>query len=106
MKFRNHKASPQQALERPKNLYAYGEGSTLFDLAAAYCTGNVKNHPFVDGNKRAGVLAAAAFLDLNGYDFRPPEAEVVNVIMALARGELELSSLARWFSDYATPAPR
>ena len=96
----------ESALQRPRNLHAYGEDPTLFDLAAAYCAGIVKNHLFVDGNKRAGALAATAFLDLNGYDFRPPEAEVVTVIMALAGGELEENSLVRWFSDYSTPAPR
>jgi death-on-curing protein len=89
-------------LERARNLYAYGDDPSLFDLAAAACAGIVKNHPFVDGNKRAGALAAAVFLDLNGYDFRPPETVVVTVIMALAAGEIEEDVLARWFSDFST----
>ena len=96
----------ESALQRPRNLYAYGENPSLFGLAAAHCRGIVKNHPFVDGNKRAGVLAATAFLDLNGYDFRPTEADAATIIMALAAGEIEEDILVRWFSDYSTPAPR
>ena len=89
----------ESAVERARNLYAYGDDPSLFDLAAATCTGTVKNHPFVDGNKRAGALTAAAFLDLNGYDLQPAEPEVVTIIMALAAGEIEEDVLARWISD-------
>ena len=92
----------ESAVERARNLHAYGDDPSLFDLAAATCAGIVKNHPFVDGNKRAGALAAAAFLDLNGYDLRPAEPEVVTIIMALAAGEIEEDVLARWISDNST----
>ncbi|MFQ5774262.1 MAG: type II toxin-antitoxin system death-on-curing family toxin [Kiloniellaceae bacterium] len=91
------------AMERAPNLSAYGDDPSLYDLAAAYCAGIVKNHAFVDGNKRAGVLAAVAFLDLNGCEFRPEEGEVVNVILALAAGEIEENVLTEWFSDNSTP---
>ena len=90
------------ALERPRNLYAFGEGASLFKLAAVTCAGIGRSRPFADGNKRAAVLAAQAFLDLNGYDFRPPEGEVVTVIEALAAGQLEQDALALWLSDFAT----
>ncbi len=89
----------ESALDRPRNLLAYGDDPTVFDLAAAYCAGIVRNHPFVDGNKRAGLLAAVAFLDLNGYDFRPAEADAVVVILALATGEIDEAALATWFAD-------
>lgn len=91
----------ESALDRPRNLYAYGEAPTIYQLAAAYCAGIVQNHPFIDGNKRAGILAAVAFLDLNGYEFRPNEAEAVNVIMALAAGEIGEEVLAGWISDFS-----
>ena len=78
----------------------------MFDLAAAYCAGIVRNHPFVDGNKRAGLLAAAAFLDRNGYRLVPDEAETVVVIIGLAAGEIDETQLARWFADNATRKPR
>ena len=92
----------ESALDRPRNLFAYEDAPTIYDLAAATCAGIVGNHPFIDGNKRAGVLAAAAFLSLNGYDFRPAETDVVAVIMALAAGETDERALAAWFSDCST----
>ncbi len=93
----------ESGLERARNLHAYGDNPSHFDLAAAVCAGIVKNHPFVDGNKRAGALAAAAYLDLNGYDFRPPEVEVVTMIMGLAAGEIDEDTLAQWISENSTP---
>ena len=96
----------ESAVERARNLHAYGDDPSLFDLAAATCAGIVKNHPFVDGNKRAGALPAAAFLDLNGYDFRPPEVEVVTMIVALAAGEIDEGALARWMTENSTLKPK
>ena len=96
----------ESGLERARNLHAYGDDPSDFDLAAAVCAGIVKNHPFVDGNKRAGALAAAVFLDLNGYDFRPPEVEVVTMIMGLAAGEIDEGALARWISENSAPKPK
>ncbi len=96
----------ESALDRPRNLYAYGDDPTLFDLAAAYCTGIVKNHPFIDGNKRTGDLSARAFLFRNGYLFEPDEADEVNMIVALAAGEIEEDTLARWISENSTPKPK
>ena len=93
----------ESALDRPRNLYAYGDDPTPFDLAAAYCTGIVKNHPFIDGNKRTGHLTARAFLFRNGFLFEPDEADEVNMIVALAAGEIEEDALARWISENSTP---
>ena len=95
----------ESALDRPRNLSAFGDDPSVFDLAAAYCAGVVKNHPFIDGNKRAGLLAAVAFLDFNGYVFRPTEADAVLVTMALAAGEIDESALAAWFGEYTEPKP-
>jgi death-on-curing protein len=66
----------QSALARPKHLFSYGE-PTLARLAAAYAVGIVQGHPFTDGNKRTGFMAAAAFLELNGLKFEASEVEVV-----------------------------
>ena len=93
----------ESALDRPRNLLDYGDNPSVFDLAAAYCAGIVGNHPFIDGNKRAGLLAAVAFLDLNGYVLRPKEADAVLVIMALAAGEIDDDALAAWFAEYSEP---
>ncbi len=95
----------ESALGRLRNLLAYGDDPSVIDLAAAYYAGIVGNHPFVDGNKRAGLLAAVAFLDLNGYVFRPTEADAVLVTMALAVGEINEAALAAWFEEYTEPKP-
>jgi death-on-curing protein len=83
------------ALGRPENLFAYGK-PTLFDLAASCAFGLVKNHPFIDGNKRIGFATAALFLELNGLRFEAPEAEVVLNTLALAAGEMSETAYAAW----------
>ncbi len=86
-----------------RKLLAHSEYRSIPRLAAGYCSGTVRNHPFVDGNKRAGILTAAMFLDLNGYDFDPNEAEPYTVIMALAAGETDDETLAVWIAENAAP---
>lgn len=86
----------ESALDRPRNLAAYGTSPTAFDLAAAYCVGIVGNHPFVDGNKRTGYLAAHTFLELNGHDVAPEEADIVTVIMGVADGTFDDAVVADW----------
>ena len=86
------------ALARPRNLFAYGEAD-ICALAAAYAAGIVRNHPFVDGNKRTGFLAAYAFLDLNGLDLTAPDAEAVVMTLDLASGEIPEKGYAAWLRD-------
>lgn len=85
------------ALDRPKNLHAYGRPS-LFDLAASYASGIVKNHPFLDGNKRAGFMAAALFLEVNGLSFQSSEEEVVERTLALAAGAITEADYSAWLN--------
>lgn len=93
----------ESAIARPRNLQTYGSEPSIFDLAEIYCFGIIQNHPFVDGNKRTGLLAANAFLHLNGYAFRPDEGETVNIIVAVADGRADEVLLSRWFADFSTP---
>ena len=86
------------ALASPQNQTAYGEPS-VFDLAAAYAFGIIQNHPFVDGNKRVGFLAAYVFLDLNGWELLASEAEAVASISALAKGEMDEAGFSDWLRD-------
>lgn len=83
------------ALGRPENLFAYGT-PTLFDLSASYAFGLVKNHPFIDGNKRIGFATAALFLGINGVHFDASEVEVVLHTLALAAGEMSEAEYAVW----------
>lgn len=87
----------ESALNRPKNLFAYDEPSH-FDLAASYAVGIVKNHPFLDGNKRSGFMAAALFLEANSHDFHAPEEEVVERTLALAAGVIGETDYAAWLA--------
>ncbi len=86
------------ALARPQNQAAYGKPS-VFNLAAAYAFGVIQNHPFVDGNKRAGFLAAYVFLDLNGWELVASEAEAVSAVTALATGEMDEAGFSDWLKD-------
>jgi death-on-curing protein len=92
----------ESALGRPVNCWAY-EGSDLSTLAAAYGFGIARNHPFVDGNKRAALLSIVAFLGLNGIDFVADEAEAAVIIYDLAAGTVDEGGLARWIADNLSP---
>jgi len=89
----------ESALARPQNRAAYEEAPPIFSLAADYCFGIVRNHPFVDGNKRAGLLSARVFLALNEYRFEPDEAMTVEMIRGLAAGEVDYQALVQWLTD-------
>lgn len=83
------------ALARPHHLFTHGKPS-IFELAASYGFGLVKNHPFVDGNKRIGFTVAILFLELNGYRFLAAEADAVVRTLALAAGEMSEAAYAEW----------
>lgn len=93
----------ESALARPQNRVAYDNTANLFDLTAEYCLGIIGNHPFVDGNKRTGLLAAAAFLSLNGYGLKADEAGIVAIIEAVAAGGVAIAPLAAWFDEHCQP---
>ena len=83
------------ALAKPLNRLAYGS-TDLAVLAASYAMGIIRNHPFVDGNKRTGFLLAATFLELNGLTFTASEESVVEKTLALASGKLSEAGYAAW----------
>ena len=85
------------ALGRPENKFTY-ESPTLFQLAAAYAYGIVKNHPFIDGNKRTGFMAAVMFLERNECRFGAGEADAVIRTLALAAGEMTEGEYAVWLA--------
>ena len=62
--------------------------SDLCEMAAAYLFHIVKNHPFVDGNKRTGTVCAIVFLALNGYEINAPEDDLVEMVLSVSRGEI------------------
>ncbi|MDE0037000.1 MAG: type II toxin-antitoxin system death-on-curing family toxin [Gammaproteobacteria bacterium] len=86
------------ALARPKQLHAYSEPDTC-DMAAAYAAGIIRNHPFVDGNKRTGFMSAYLFLALNGLRTTATEVDVVRVVTLLAANGIDESAFADWLRD-------
>lgn len=87
---------------KPKNLFYYGSNVNLFDLAAAYGYGFVKNHCFFDGNKRIALAAVDVFLQLNGFELMAEEDEAAEFFLRLAAGtgsaEVAQSSLSEWIA--------
>jgi death-on-curing protein len=86
----------RSALARPRQQYAYGANPAVIDMAAAYIAGIVRNHPFVDGNKRTGFLAGVLFLEINGIRFTAAEASAAQAILSLAAGTLDEAGLVAW----------
>jgi death-on-curing protein len=86
----------QSALARPQQLHAYGNNPDVIDMAAAYITGIVRNHPFVDGNKRTGFLLGVLFLELHGYRFTATEESAAQAILSLAADTPDEPALAAW----------
>lgn len=90
----------ESAIDRAKNLYLYQEAS-IFTLAAAYAFGITKNHPFVDGNKRVGLIAAYAFLRINGIELTASEEEAVIVMIGVADSTVDEKTLAAWLKSHS-----
>ena len=90
------------ALARPQNLAAYGEPDHAA-LAASYGLGVAKNHPFVDGNKRAALLATGLFLYLNGWRLTASQADTTLAMLSLAAGELSEDAFAAWLRRNSAP---
>lgn len=85
----------ESALARPTNLFSYGNPA-LHQLAASYAFGLVKNHPFLDGNKRIAFLTAVVFLEINGLRFHAPEVDATIRTLALAASDMSENEFATW----------
>ena len=92
----------QSALAMPQagagNQYFH---SDLFEMAAAYLFHIVRNHPFVDGNKRTGAAAALVFLEMNGIGVRASNDALVDTVLAVAEGKHQKGALAEFFRRHA-----
>jgi death on curing protein len=88
----------ESALARAPNLAHYGQPD-LAELAAAYAYGLAKNHPFVDGNKRAAFLAVGLFLGINGRRLTASQAEATVAMFSLAAGDIDEPTFAAWLRE-------
>lgn len=91
----------ESALARPGNLSAYRHPDVA-DLAASYAVGPARNHPFIDGNKRAAFLAVGLFLAANGWRLVATPAEATLAMLAVAAGELDEAAFAAWLRLHLT----
>ena len=89
----------ESALGRPLQKLHYTEAD-VFELAAAYLFGLVKNHPFIDGNKRTAFLAADVFLALNGWSVEATQEEIVAFVLGVAASEIDEAGATQFFKDY------
>jgi death-on-curing protein len=94
----------ESALARPANAAAYGNPD-LPQLAAFYAAGIIRNHPFLDGNKRTGFLLAYSFLALNGLHLIASQQDVVSKTLDLAAGVIDVDSYAAWLLAVVEPRP-
>jgi death on curing protein len=86
----------ESALDRPRNRFLYEPASDMAALAACYGFGIAKNHPFVDGNKRAAFHAVGVFLAINNYELMAEQLDAIQTIMDLAAGELSEEAFGSW----------
>jgi death-on-curing protein len=93
----------ESALMRPENMLAYEDQRDLATLAAAYAYGLAKNHPFIDGNKRAAFLGAGLFLALNGHRLVAAQADATLQVLALAASEIAETAFADWLRAHLSP---
>ncbi|MGC2729403.1 MAG: type II toxin-antitoxin system death-on-curing family toxin [Candidatus Sulfotelmatobacter sp.] len=89
----------ESALARPRQHHAYAASLDVAGMAALYTAGVVRNHPFVDGNKRTGFVAGILFLELNGFDFNASEEDATQAVMSLAAGSLDEAAYAAWLRE-------
>jgi death-on-curing protein len=86
----------QSALARRPQHLAYADSPDIVVMAALYAAGIIRNHPFVDGNKRAGFVVCVLFLELNGFSFHASEEDATEAVLSLAAGMLDETAFTAW----------
>lgn len=75
----------------------------VYEMSAAYLFHIIRNHPFIDGNKRTGLVSALVFLILNGIDLSADEGSLENIVISVAEGKVNKSEIAQFFRDNSQP---
>lgn len=91
----------QSALAKPQNISHYDEQTDVAQLAAAYGYGLVKNHPFLDSNKRTAFVVMELFMVMNGYRLYANDAECVLTMVGVASGAISEDNLAIWLREHS-----
>lgn len=94
----------QSALARPQQHFAYRAETGTVELAALYTAAVVRNHPFIDGNKRTGFVLGVLFLELNGFVFTASEADAATAVLGLAAGTMDEAGYTAFLVANSQPA--
>jgi death-on-curing protein len=86
----------ESAIARPKNLFAYGQASSAAEPGAALAWAVLRNHPFLDGNKRAAFAALTMFLELNGHQLTCSAVEETAMVLRAAASEITGEEWTAW----------
>lgn len=89
----------ESALARPRQYHAYVKFPDVVEMSALYTAGIVRNHPFLDGNKRTGFVTGVLFLELNGFDFTASEEDATQAVLRLAAGSLDEAGYVAWLRE-------
>lgn len=89
----------ESALARPRQYYSYSEKPNIVEMGVLYTAGIVRNHPFMDGNKRTGFVIGVLFLELHGFNFKAREEDATQAVMGLAAGTIEESQYYVWLES-------
>lgn len=73
----------------------------VIEMAAAYLFHLVKNHPFIDGNKRVGAVASLVFLELNGHRLLASEQDFLDMVVGVASGQLTKADATSFFRKWS-----
>lgn len=97
----------ESALARPQQLYAYGDPPPdLADLTASLVFGLVRNHPFVDGNRRTAAVVCETFIELNDGQLDADDVELFTIYLTLAEGQLTVDEFSVWLREHIRLRPR
>ena len=86
----------ESAIARPRNLFEYGQASSAAELGAALAWALVRNHPFMDGNKRAAFAAQTMFLELNEHRLACSEVEETAMVLRSAASDITEDEWTAW----------
>jgi death on curing protein len=89
----------ESALARPRQHHAYASSPDIVEMAVLYTAGVVRNHPFVDGNKRTGFVIGVLFLELNRFEFKASEEDATQAVTSLAAGSLDEAGYRMWLRE-------
>ena len=95
----------EASLNRPMHKFYYDDNVSIYVLAASYAYGLIKNHPFVDGNKRIGLVAMELFLLINGVHIVASQVEKYTLVMSVAAGKISEAEIVLWLESHSNHTP-